>query len=38
VAVGAPAVEQKKLDPLLDGMATLRREDVTAATVVAVFH
>jgi hypothetical protein len=35
---GVPAAEQKKLDPLLDGLATLRREGVTAATMVATFH
>ena len=38
MAVGAPAVEQKKLDPLLDGLAILRQEGVTATIVVAAFH
>jgi hypothetical protein len=35
---GAPVAEQKKLGPLLDGLATLRREGVTTATLVAAFH
>jgi hypothetical protein len=35
---GAPAVEQKKLEPLLDGLAVLRGEGLTAASVVAAFH
>ena len=35
---GAPAVEQKNLDPLLDGLATLRSQGITTATVVVAFH
>ena len=35
---GAPAAEQKRLDPLLEALAKLRHEGVTAATVVVAFH
>jgi hypothetical protein len=35
---GALAVEQKKLDPLLDGLAVLRKEHLTTASVVTAFH
>ena len=35
---GTPAVEHKKLDPLLDGLAKLRQEGVTVAMVAVAFH
>ena len=35
---GAPVVEQKKLDPLLEALVSLRREDVTVAMVAVTFH
>lgn len=31
-------MEQKKLDPLLNSLAVLRKERVTAGTVVATIH
>jgi len=35
---GAPAAKQKKLDPLLEALAKLRQEGITATTVAIAFH
>jgi len=35
---GAPAAEQKKLDPLLEALMKLQHEGVTAAMVAVAFH